>query len=1347
MNGMILRSTDAPTSATAVRWLLRQSVRGIMVLGSVMLGTTGPAFAQCTAVCVVIDGSGSINSTNFALMKSGFSAAMRDGTIVPRNSTVEMAFIQLGVGSGAQVEVPRTLITSDAVANNIATQLDAIAQGGGLTPMDAAINLCASTLAGACPGGTQVINIVTDGNPDSADAAVTARENAVSGGVDQVNAEAVAAPDSAFTFLRDRLVYPQPGYEAPPFQGSGGFVIKTATFADFANAVRAKLRQIVGPEPGKDCQIFPSTDVPKAIPDMGMARSTVNVTATGKPTSVSVVGLRGTHSFMEDLEIHLVGPLGTDVVVFEQACGDTPGFNFSLDDSASIMTPCPPDDGMRHKPSNPLSAFVGQNPSGQWTLDIFDRRPFDDGQLQGWGVEVCFAPPEPEPGCQSYNSTDPPLAIHDFTTVSSTINVTATGALTSVSIPNLHGTHTFMEDLEMHLVSPKGTDVLIFDQACGDSAGFDFGLDDLSLDADPCPPNDGMLHRPSNPFSTFVGEEASGAWTLRISDNRAFDEGELDRWTLRVCFGGTQCFTVSSADVPKVIPDMGTAHSELFAPFIDVLDPSLIFYRVHAQGQHSFFEDLRFVLTSPSNTSVLLTDRKCGDYSGPFNLSWDEAASSNDPCPPDPKLTRPEESFAGTINGELPGGTWTLEVADTRPFDDGTLDHWSLEICVGESGPTGTPTPTPTPTTTPQPCADAGSQGIGFGSSETTTIVSTVVLPPGLAFPPNACTYSIGTCIILGNTATWSATLPPRPQGETDGFSVLYVVEPGVPAGTKLCTSGGTSIDGRPPFPNAENCIIACGAKTPTPTPTPTLTATPTQTYTHVPTFTPTRTDTPAPTVTPTRTLTASLTPSGTRQPTLTPTRTLMPSLTPTATLTHTATHTQTPSVTPTLTRRTKPTFTPTSTPTETQTATLTPTDSATPTPSETLAPSMTPTVTVAASPTRTQTPSVTSTGTVPASATPTQTPSRTLTGTPTATLTRTVTATPTQTRRTKPTFTPTTTPTDTTTPTETPTGPTPTATLTPTGPTSTPTNTPSQTPTGATATPSVTPTGSTRTPTGSATMTPSGPTRTATATASTTATPTRTATGPTATVTRTATGGTVTPTRTSTATPTGGPGLGEPCATPGQCTSGFCTDGVCCETASCPLGQRCDIFGKEGRCSDPAGAGQACGNDLDCQAGFSCRFSPLRGQLLCTPAGGLCSCVGDCNCDGEVTIDELITMVGIALGDLNPVRCLMGDANLDGEITIDEIVTAVVNALNGCPAPPATPTPTATGAPLSGSSVPRRASGAAVALSRSLPSIPTMLSALTQLAGGGSGSGSGGGTIALQGNMTGQSTPWAPGA
>jgi hypothetical protein len=61
-------------------------------------------------------------------------------------------------------------------------------------------------------------------------------------------------------------------------------------------------------------------------------------------------------------------------------------------------------------------------------------------------------------------------------------------------------------------------------------------------------------------------------------------------------------------------------------------------------------------------------------------------------------------------------------------------------------------------------------------------------------------------------------------------------------------------------------------------------------------------------------------------------------------------------------------------------------------------------------------------------------------------------------------------------------------------------------------------------------------------------------------------------------------------------------------------------------------------------------------------------SCAGDCNGKGQVTVDDILTLVNIALGNADLSACEVGDGNDDGQITVDEILQAVNNALNGCP-------------------------------------------------------------------------------
>lgn len=69
------------------------------------------------------------------------------------------------------------------------------------------------------------------------------------------------------------------------------------------------------------------------------------------------------------------------------------------------------------------------------------------------------------------------------------------------------------------------------------------------------------------------------------------------------------------------------------------------------------------------------------------------------------------------------------------------------------------------------------------------------------------------------------------------------------------------------------------------------------------------------------------------------------------------------------------------------------------------------------------------------------------------------------------------------------------------------------------------------------------------------------------------------------------------------------------------------------------------------------------------TPTPPAATCVGDCGNDREVTVDELITGVNVALGTAPLSGCPVFDANSDESVTIDEILQAVNNSLIGCPA------------------------------------------------------------------------------
>jgi len=96
---------------------------------------------------------------------------------------------------------------------------------------------------------------------------------------------------------------------------------------------------------------------------------------------------------------------------------------------------------------------------------------------------------------------------------------------------------------------------------------------------------------------------------------------------------------------------------------------------------------------------------------------------------------------------------------------------------------------------------------------------------------------------------------------------------------------------------------------------------------------------------------------------------------------------------------------------------------------------------------------------------------------------------------------------------------------------------------------------------------------------------------------------------------------------------------------------------------------------------GRLCRLPDNRGGNCLVALGGGCecapevtpvsptprhACIGDCNSDGAVGVDELIAMVNIALGDQDLSGCLQGVPN-SSTVDVALIIAGVNNALGGC--------------------------------------------------------------------------------
>ncbi len=153
-------------------------------------------------------------------------------------------------------------------------------------------------------------------------------------------------------------------------------------------------------------------------------------------------------------------------------------------------------------------------------------------------------------------------------------------------------------------------------------------------------------------------------------------------------------------------------------------------------------------------------------------------------------------------------------------------------------------------------------------------------------------------------------------------------------------------------------------------------------------------------------------------------------------------------------------------------------------------------------------------------------------------------------------------------------------------------------------------------------------------------------------------------PTPVSTATPTPTePCSGSPCG--GTCViCPPCTPGTICPLAPCELGH-CEL-----------------------SAAGSCACAPgLAATPTATPTLLPGTCIGDCNGDGAVTINEIILMLNITLGNVSSAACPAVHGWCPEGCTVNDLIAAVNNALYGClVGPPPTPTPQCSEVPCGGS-------------------------------------------------------------
>jgi len=174
----------------------------------------------------------------------------------------------------------------------------------------------------------------------------------------------------------------------------------------------------------------------------------------------------------------------------------------------------------------------------------------------------------------------------------------------------------------------------------------------------------------------------SMAFIVSGSGKRVADSTDGTNARLHIEYATGLCTTYNSTDVPKAISSgapPNRTNSELnVASGGTILDVNVW----NLSGTHTWISDLDINLTSPQGTAVQIANfNNCGSQDD-FDLNLDDEGSDTWGCPPTGGGTYLPANALSAFDGQNSTGTWTLSVDDNANLDGGSLDSWSLEICV-----------------------------------------------------------------------------------------------------------------------------------------------------------------------------------------------------------------------------------------------------------------------------------------------------------------------------------------------------------------------------------------------------------------------------------------------------------------------------------------------------------------------------------------------------------------------------------------------------------------------------------------------------------------------------------------
>jgi hypothetical protein len=216
------------------------ALAGLVLLG---MTSTAEAIPVDLELSLVVDSSGSINTSEFSQQVDGYANAFRQAAVVDSivNAPNGIAVNTILFATSATEVIPFTQLQTATDVDNFATALESIARIDGGTNIPSGINLAVETIAtNNFESGNIIIDVSGDGTSSPASTQAS-RDAALTAGVSRINGLAIGGT-GILNFYENNVI-----------GGLNAFALQATSFDEFGQAIAQKIQVEVGaPDPDPD---------------------------------------------------------------------------------------------------------------------------------------------------------------------------------------------------------------------------------------------------------------------------------------------------------------------------------------------------------------------------------------------------------------------------------------------------------------------------------------------------------------------------------------------------------------------------------------------------------------------------------------------------------------------------------------------------------------------------------------------------------------------------------------------------------------------------------------------------------------------------------------------------------------------------------------------------------------------------------------------------------------------------------------------------------------------------------------------------------------------------------------